>query len=225
MKNARSTALNAAFIAMIVSSIIALICWLLNRPFTSSEYQIPFGYENGKYQFFTIPKIGIEWFPVIVTLITFQLVYLKQLATLSENNFIGGIVTGTFFGVFIGTVFGTLLGTPVGIIVGTFFGIFIGILGVFLENNMGTVLGTCFGSVLGPINVFFFILFHTSLGVGEAVGYTVIAFGLLLIVNLVGNAVLPIILAIAERLWLIIKTIRAICVKLSAIATAKQVTD
>lgn len=209
MKKARSIALNYAFVGLIASTVISIILWLYDKSLTGQAYEYQF------MNFFKIemPKIGIQFLPVVVTLLTFQWVYLKQLFLLSKVGFSLGFAAAFSIVVLMEIIIVVADFKPdeVSALLALICGfLLIGASSVSILNDKELipylVIGVVFVNIIGTLFVFLAVLLHTSLGVAEAFYYSWNIFIILMIISLTLSAVLPILVAIGERIMLIIKT-------------------
>lgn len=209
MKKARSVALNYAFIGLVVSVVISVILWFFDKSLTGQAYEYQF------INFFKIemPKIGIQFLPVIVTLLTFQWVYLKRLFLLSKGGFSPifaiafSIVVLMEIIIVVADFKPNEVSAQLALICG-FLLIGVSIVSIFNDKELipCLVIGVVFVNIIGTLFVFLAVLLHTSLGVAEAFYYSWNIFAIVMIISLTLSAVLPILVAIGERIILIIKT-------------------
>jgi hypothetical protein len=224
MKKARSIALNYAFVALIVSVVIALSLWFCEKSLTGQGYE----YQFLNFVKIKIPKIGIHFLPFLATLFIFQWVYLKQFFVLNKNEVFRGLQMVGLLGIFLSVMIAIL---GVQIVIWYFLVLYIFSLAVInllvaftSEEAIPPFFVTGFVSVtfLAAVCTFLATLVYSSLGVVEAFGYALNIFILLIIISLTFSAILPILVAIVERLVLIIKVPEVVGVSRPAAVDATE---
>lgn len=207
MKKARSIALNYAFVALIVSVVIAFSLWFYDKSLTGQGYE----YQFLNFVKIKIPKIGIHFLPFLATLFIFQWVYLKQFFVLNKNEVFRGLQTAFFLGIILGVVL-TFLEVRIAIvdlpILYVLSLVATNLIAAFAgkEAISPLVIGLVSVAFLAAVCTFLATLVYSSLGVVEAFCYALNIFILLIIISLTFSAILPMLVAIGERIILIIKT-------------------
>jgi hypothetical protein len=169
MKKARSIALNYAFVALIVSVVIALSLWFCEKSLTGQGYE----YQFLNFVKIKIPKIGIHFLPFLATLFIFQWVYLKQFFVLNKNEVFRGLQMVGLLGIFLSVMIAIL---GVQIVIWYFLVLYIFSLAVInllvaftSEEAIPPFFVTGFVSVtfLAAVCTFLATLVYSSLGVVE----------------------------------------------------------
>ena len=200
MKNERQIALNRSFVALIVSSMLALVAWWFDKPLFHAM-ELP-GY--------SLPQISIWWLVPIVTLVTFGISYLS-VPCIKEKYLPINIL------VVLGGIAGILIVSIVQLAPTTIFRILVLlnpvisiILGCIYALGVGDMRGLIFGPIstifFGPLVILTHLLLYFHYSIAEAIGLSMITGIVLTIANVVINSIFPFLVALVERMIMIGKT-------------------
>jgi hypothetical protein len=207
MNKERAIALNHAFIAFCILGVISITLSLGNIPFTQKAYDIPFFYSRSHgVEYYLLPQLPIYWLVITGTLLTFNISLLINEWDMHTKSYKHGALFSAIIGGITGLLFG-IFGNAFGVGFSTIAGIVLGVGGLTEGAKTGFKVFTIFGcATTASVNVFLVTTLYTSLGIGEGLilgglSFISIALGLFII-----NAIAPLIVAICERLLLVIHT-------------------